>query len=225
MKRFLLVTLVIGLLGGQANAALFEMDAATAADMRQVGSAISGTGALEYVGYNDGQNPGDEVYGPTWDAYDADSMIYAVGFSGDLRDDSSSGGLVSLTIGLYDGGASLGLAGDYNRFSLPIANDNDDVWQYRAYVTVNDTTTTYSDGGSWISLDPDTSTALIVDLGLVDIDFADVTGIGFQVQWDRSLNEGRRGDFFSTSVVPVPGAVLLGLLGLGVAGIKLRKYA
>ena len=28
-----------------------------------------------------------------------------------------------------------------------------------------------------------------------------------------------------TSYVPVPGAVLLGILGLGVAGIKLRKYA
>jgi hypothetical protein len=31
--------------------------------------------------------------------------------------------------------------------------------------------------------------------------------------------------FDAKSVVPVPGAVLLGVLGLGVAGIKLRKYA
>ena len=30
---------------------------------------------------------------------------------------------------------------------------------------------------------------------------------------------------FDGTVVPVPGAVLLGILGLGVAGIKLRKYA
>jgi hypothetical protein len=29
----------------------------------------------------------------------------------------------------------------------------------------------------------------------------------------------------ATTVVPIPGAVILGLLGLGVAGIKLRKYA
>ncbi len=29
----------------------------------------------------------------------------------------------------------------------------------------------------------------------------------------------------SVSLVPVPGAVLLGILGIGVAGLKLRKFA
>ena len=33
------------------------------------------------------------------------------------------------------------------------------------------------------------------------------------------------GEFSDVSVVPVPGAVLLGMLGLSVAGIKLRKFA
>jgi hypothetical protein len=31
--------------------------------------------------------------------------------------------------------------------------------------------------------------------------------------------------FDNISFVPVPGAVLLGMLGLGVAGVKLRKFA
>jgi hypothetical protein len=34
-----------------------------------------------------------------------------------------------------------------------------------------------------------------------------------------------RGGSIDVSVVPVPGAVLLGILGLGAAGLKLRKYA
>lgn len=33
------------------------------------------------------------------------------------------------------------------------------------------------------------------------------------------------GEWSTVTVVPVPGAILLGILGLGVAGIKLRKYA
>jgi hypothetical protein len=32
-------------------------------------------------------------------------------------------------------------------------------------------------------------------------------------------------DNLAAGVVPVPGAVLLGMLGLSIAGIKLRKYA
>jgi hypothetical protein len=38
-------------------------------------------------------------------------------------------------------------------------------------------------------------------------------------------NVNRYGPNFQFNVVPVPGAVLLGMLGMGVAGIKLRKYA
>jgi hypothetical protein len=42
-----------------------------------------------------------------------------------------------------------------------------------------------------------------------------------------SFGEDSQGfiDNFQVSVVPVPTAVLLGMLGLGIAGVKLRKYA
>jgi hypothetical protein len=49
--------------------------------------------------------------------------------------------------------------------------------------------------------------------------------------WNTGLNTAYVGDDAGAfipvpdTVVPVPGAVLLGMLGLGVAGIKLRKFA
>lgn len=59
-------------------------------------------------------------------------------------------------------------------------------------------------------------------------------GTAFDSQWiDFSsvyLGINTRGGYitevnFSTEAIPVPGAVLLGILGLGAAGLKLRKFA
>jgi hypothetical protein len=80
------------------------------------------------------------------------------------------------------------------------------------------------DGQSWIVLgDVDTGTYdLVVDLALLnDNGKLDVTVDVYN----------RKGDVYLTSsvltgtaqVVPVPGAVLLGVLGLGAAGMKLRR--
>ena len=44
------------------------------------------------------------------------------------------------------------------------------------------------------------------------------------IYYDPSLSEFAVANL-SVSPVPVPGAVLLGMIGLGVAGVKLRKYA
>lgn len=218
MKRFLLFCMVVGLLAGQASADMYQMDTTTAKDMLQIGSVSAGDlGALEYVGYNDGQSLADEVWGTTWNYYGAGTMFYSVGFSGSLFDNDDSG-LAQLTIGL----STPGLSGNYAGFMLPLANDNDDIWQYRAYVKVGDSTT-YSDSGIWTDLGPGEFTTLIVNFS-TGINFNTVTGIGFEIRWNRSLND-TSGDIFSTSVVPVPAAVLLGILGLGVVGLKLRKYA
>jgi len=40
-----------------------------------------------------------------------------------------------------------------------------------------------------------------------------------------SLSSGSQQNYAKFTVVPIPGAVLLGILGLSVAGVKLRKYA
>lgn len=53
---------------------------------------------------------------------------------------------------------------------------------------------------------------------------------GGGTEWATAWNTGFDGsgsDFIPVpdTIIPVPGAVLLGILGLGVAGLKLRKYA
>ncbi len=215
--RLLIIVLAICMIATPAIAGPYRMDTATAATMNQIGSvSTNDLGGVEYIGYKDGQSLADYISG-TWSLYDADSMIYNVGFSGDLKEQSGDG-LAQLTIGL----SSPSLIGWYNTFELPIANDNDDIWEYRSFVTVGGGSPTYS---SWTQLTSDTMTTLIVNLGVNNINFATVTAIGFDIQWDTTLNQGRKGDIFSTSVVPVPAAVLLGILGLGVVGWKLRKYA
>jgi hypothetical protein len=57
-------------------------------------------------------------------------------------------------------------------------------------------------------------------------DTDDIDDIGFYIKDDFLGGDYPSDpDAYHISVVPVPGAVLLGILGLGVAGIKLRKYA
>jgi len=217
MKRFLLLGVMVGLFAGQASAGLYTMDATTAADMRLITVGAGDLGTLTYVGYNPG-GAGDWVFGPQTE-YGAGegNMALAVGFSGNLYDNDASR-YATLALGLTDPG----LSGTYDGFELPIANDDDDVWNYRAYVTTAGGTT-YS---PWtVAVVPGSTQNLLVSTpGLA---YGTVTGIGFELQWDRLLNEGASGDDYSVSVVPVPApaALLLGLFGLGTAGLKLRRLA
>ncbi len=61
---------------------------------------------------------------------------------------------------------------------------------------------------------PDLSAGLTGILGN-----GDVIDIGFTLDSSVSIN------LIEQAVVPVPGAVLLGILGLSIAGVKLRKHA
>jgi len=215
MKRILLLSVMVGLSAAQASADLYTMDATTAADMRLITVGAGDLGTLTYVGYNPG-GTGDWVFGPQTEyGAGAGNMTYAVGFTGNLYDNDASR-YATLALGLTDPG----LSGTYDGFELPIANDDDDVWNYRAYVTTVGGTT-YS---PWtVGVVPGSNQNLLVStLGL---DYGTVTGIGFELQWDRLLNEGASGDDYNVSVVPVPAALLLGLFGLGTAGLKLRRLA
>jgi len=196
------------------------MDVATARDLRDISSSWSDTTGggynfLKWVGNNPGTSA-DTVYGAG--AY-GENMYFAVGFAGDLTD-LDDDGLASVKIGVADGPGSLP-TGSYSGFYLPISNDNDDSYKYKLYV---DTTGTDYESTNWTSLTADTHTALTLDFGAGPggINFNTLTDIGFivQIYGDPGVS-----DTFHTSIVPVPGAVILGILGLGVVGIKLRKYA
>jgi hypothetical protein len=210
-----IIALAILVLPAVATAEIYEMDASTAADMRLLGVSPGDRGDLDYVGYNPG-SPADKVFGIATE-YGAgqNNMTYAVGFTGGINDDNQSGS-AELVIGLE----RPGLSGNYDAYVLPIANDDDDVFKYRSFIVTSQGAIT----SNWTSgIGTGDTTTLTIDT--TGIDYSDITSIGFVIQWDRSLNGNRAGDDYNTSVVPVPGAILLGLLGMSAAGMKLRRFA
>ena len=220
---------VVGLLAGQASAGLYRLDVDTASRLRDLSYSDTG-GTLEYIGINDGTQVGTKVYG-TRNQY-GEYFQNAVGFMGQLEEDlavADSDMLASVRIGAA-GTSALAIiqgAGLYDGFLLPIANDNDDLWEFQAYVvydTLTEDPVTYT-SGDFVKLFADTKTSLIVNFG-TDIDFQYVTDLGFVVQgdWDWDVPPSNP-DFYHVSIIPTPAAILLGILGLGVAGWKLRKFA
>jgi hypothetical protein len=224
MKRILLLSVMVGLFAGQASAGLYTMDATTAAQLRAVSfSDVGGGNDITYIGYNPG-GLGDRVYG-TFNTYGA-SMLYAVGFRGGL-DDTSGDGFASVKIGAK-GQAVLSTIkglGSFDGFFLPISNDNNQKWQYDLYVdTVGPTPAGVHYVTPWATLATGTQTTLALNFGSL-VNFSKLTDIGFDVRLNTSLIGGNTSDDIHTSVVPVPPAFLLGFLGLGAAGWKLRRLA
>jgi hypothetical protein len=101
--------------------------------------------------------------------------------------------------------------GSYDSLGVAVANDDDDWWSVRLYLEG----ATYTPP-ALTNLDPGASSFITLS-GWT----GDVTGFGFEINY-----EGSRGsDNFHISVVPLPAAVILGMLGLGAAGIRLRRFA
>jgi hypothetical protein len=157
-------------------------------------------------------------------------MQYLVGFTGHVKDldgDAISFMEIGITEAInrdvFDAIQSLG---SFDSFELHIANDNDDFWQYKLWVDT-DADSVHEYETEWVPASPGlpspAKTFLTLDFGGM-VDFGSLTGIGFGIQLNRGGLPGD-GDEFHTSIVPVPGAVLLGVLGLGAAGIRLRKRA
>ena len=219
MKRFLLFAIVVGLFAVQADAALWNLDNPTARKFTQL-SSNSAVYELQLVIDNPG-TVGSSTYlekagffgadgvVATNDAAYGDTMLFNVGFAGSSSNIVNSGDDPELWIGKA-------LAGEFvsgDTLRIAISNDNDDKYTYTAW---------YSNGlgsinqGAPLALAPDTH-------GVVSVVTAgNVTHFGFSLELDPAESTP---DTFHTSVVPVPGAVLLGILGLSAAGLKLRKHA
>jgi len=71
------------------------------------------------------------------------------------------------------------------------------------------------------SLTTDPATPLVKDLATFTLTFNDLSG--FSIGPIAAFGFGTGPE--SLHHVPLPGAVLLGLIGLGIAGVKLRKFA
>jgi len=141
-RRFLLLfglaVLLVGLPPGRVSAAMYTMNAATAAQLRDVSwsdASEFGANVLRWVGYNPG-DAANRVYGIG--AYGED-MFYSVGFVGNLTDSSSPyDALASVKIGVAGTPAQAAITnagGVFAGFYLPISNDDDDTWEYKLYAT------------------------------------------------------------------------------------------
>ena len=201
MKRIVLVVLVLAAFAGQASADMFTLSKDDAMSLDAV--YWSGDGGSQWL------NVTDDL--ATYQAGNSGiSMQGWVGYYGALY---SSTGDPSVQIGGYTGDLS-----SYEGYSLFLANDNDDSWQVRLYVTTNDGTSDSTWETEWETLYKETNKALVLDFSDLGVtDQGNVVDLGF---WIKGGND----NFHISAVVPVPAAVLIGTLGLAVAGLKLRKY-
>ena len=246
MKRFLLFTLLIGLFAAQADAGLWELDRLTALGFTTYddfdgagGDTVGDTGTIGVtvpipeLGIYDG--PGAHAdFGTDWGAYGmdppGDDMSGMVGFVGGPMKNLGGGGDKIGTAVVHDTTPSLSDTVMYAGITSYFQNDNDDIWEVQLFYV--DSVDSGVHESAWTPLAGDGGatylTALDSDgLGGSDLlDLDNITDIGFRVRGDM-LDEDypSSGDAFHISIVPVPGAVLLGILGLSAAGIKLRRFA
>jgi hypothetical protein len=219
MKRIFLITLVVGLLAGQASAALYEIDAPLARQFTAVGGS-PGDDFQTYLVIDNPGTAGSTIYYQApfphnFPAYGT-SMKYAVGFLGELGD-LTGDNLAHVAIGK----ASPGLSGVYDGFSIALANDDDDTWNVRVFAYSG--STLYE--SPWTTLTGHTATLAEYDFGSpTNLNTLTMIGFGVQGVFDNQNDNPTNPDYYHVSAVPIPGAFFIGLIGLGVAGVKLRRF-
>jgi hypothetical protein len=219
MRRILLSTLVIGLFAVQAKADLWQVDKSEALNF----TSYAVTGGIEKsdFGVYDGRDTlvslAETYTSPT---YGGKTMSGQVGFSATLATDKVDG---YVTMDIYDDSPFLSGTG-YDGISMYIQNDNQSDWSYQLYYDIGSNEYT---SGDFVTLAPGGTSTWLSTGAPSSFDLADITRIGFRIQGHMTgiAPDPSTSDTFYTSVVPVPAAVILGVLGLGVVGIKLRKFA
>jgi hypothetical protein len=223
MKKRLLGALVVALVASAAMAdPVYTFTAAEAASMVK---SFTSTGA----------SSGTLVISTDGDYADGVTLTtLAVGFETNLHPNTTDVNpyhpWAAVGIGFPWGSVPQGDLTGYTDYSLTFANDNDDIWWVNLYMNTGWTDApwsepdTFSQNG-WTALNPGDVTT--VTMSLAGIPYLNhVTNIGFQIgaSMDNLGGNPSPGDAFHVSAVPIPGAVLLGFLGLGYAGTKLRRF-
>jgi hypothetical protein len=206
MKRILLTVLLVGLLAGQASAGMYTLDRDTAKLFTQQNTPNAANQlylSIDWPGTS-GSTINYSIDPSVYDEY-GEPMDFAVGFVGNL----SSTQIMKIGM-LGDLPGNDGTSVD--SFGVFVANDdNNDPWGVRLYLN----------GVSYAV--PSFTTLAPGAHEFVTVSFTPgtVTAFGFEVDYPA----GTGSDNFHLSVVPIPAALILGLLGMGVAGLKLRRFA
>jgi hypothetical protein len=203
MRRIAALVVVFLFFAAPASAALYDLQVSHALQFTSGVVAPTDTGSLDLV------TQSEAAYG--------EPMQGAVGYFGQINEDHTDGDTTAV-ITISAGGNPFAGATAYTGYRAFVANDNDDPWQYKLYLKT--TGGTY-ESASWTAVAKQASTVLTLNQAF---NTSNVLDIGIKIQGTFGSGSPSDPDFFHTSVVPVHGAAILGLLGLGAAGLKLRRY-
>ena len=212
MKRIVLSLCVMGVLAGQASAVMYIPPISEIRNWTLVGNSADTLSSRMAVYNRNGTLVDGTATGYNWPM---SGMVGFVGMIGDTNQDQQAW--------LRIGGAAASGTCD----SLYMYVQNDDQSLYRLGLFATDGTNTYLSSdplpvfephqGQWMTLtfpqamtDPTVGFELFMDLGLSP---------------QHGYTVPSAADIWYVSATPLPGAVLLGFLGLGAAGLGLRKLA